>query len=80
MTLTVNVADAKARLSALLAAAEDGAEVYIARAGTPVVRLVPVEHRRPRVFDSWPGQFDAAAREASLAPLDEGDLADWGLS
>lgn len=39
--MTVSVAEAKARLSALLKAAERGEEVTIARHGRPVVRLLP---------------------------------------
>lgn len=46
----VNVYDAKARLSALIAEAEAGGDVVIAKAGRPAVRLVPVggtQQRRP---------------------------------
>lgn len=39
---TVNVLEAKTTLSALLAEVEAGGEVVIARAGTPVARLVAV--------------------------------------
>jgi len=39
----VNVHEAKSQLSALIARAEAGEEVVIARANRPVVRLVPVE-------------------------------------
>ena len=47
---TVNIYDAKARLSALIAEAEAGGDVIIARAGQPVVRLVRVDtHRQPRI-------------------------------
>ncbi len=38
---TVNVHEAKTRLSSLLAAVEQGEEVVIARSGHPVARLVP---------------------------------------
>ncbi len=41
--------DAKTRLSEIVAAAERGEEVVIARDGTPAVRLVPVEPRYPPV-------------------------------
>lgn len=43
--------DAKTRLSELVAAAENGEEVIIARGGTPAVRLVAVslEHRPVRL-------------------------------
>ncbi len=40
--MQVNVQDAKAQLSRLLDAALLGEEVLIAKAGKPVVRLVPV--------------------------------------
>jgi len=45
--MQVNMHDAKTRLSELVAAAENGEEVIIARSGTPAVRLVAVkvEHR-----------------------------------
>ncbi len=42
MQITVNVHEAKAQLSALIARAEAGEEIVIARANKPVVRLVPV--------------------------------------
>jgi prevent-host-death family protein len=43
----VNVGQAKTELSRLLAMAEAGEEVEIARDGVPVVRLVPVRQVRP---------------------------------
>ena len=63
MPRTVNVADAKARLSHLIARAEAGDDVIIARDGVPAARIVPLERpvgetialmrqeraRRPRV-------------------------------
>lgn len=42
MALTVNVYEAKTRLSELLSLAESGEEVIVARNGRPVVRLDPV--------------------------------------
>ena len=38
----INIHDAKAQLSSLIARAEAGEEIIIARANKPVVRLVPV--------------------------------------
>jgi prevent-host-death family protein len=67
----VNVQDAKTRLSDLLARAERGEEVIIARAGTPIVRLVLVEATPPRQFGGMtlriPDDFDAPMAEAELA-------------
>jgi prevent-host-death family protein len=40
--MNVNMHEAKTRLSELVAAAEAGQEVLIARDGVPAVRLVPV--------------------------------------
>ena len=43
MPWTVNVGDAKARLSHLIARAEAGDDVIIARDGVPAARIVPLE-------------------------------------
>ena len=43
MPRTVNVGDAKARLSHLIARAEAGEDVIIARDGVPAARIVPLE-------------------------------------
>ncbi|MGH7755654.1 MAG: type II toxin-antitoxin system Phd/YefM family antitoxin, partial [Vulcanimicrobiaceae bacterium] len=61
--VTVNVHEAKTRLSALLAAVERGEDVVIARAGKPVARLLPFRERgRPLGMDdgriSIPDDFD----------------------
>jgi prevent-host-death family protein len=49
MSEQFNVHEAKSRLSSLIARAESGEEIIIARANRPVVRLVPVEpHKAPR--------------------------------
>ena len=43
MPLTVNIGDAKARLSHLIARTEAGEDVIIARDGVPAARIVPVD-------------------------------------
>ena len=43
MALTVNIGEAKTRLSELIHKAEAGEEIVIAHAGRPVVRLEPVK-------------------------------------
>jgi prevent-host-death family protein len=48
MTIQVNIAEAKAKLSALIEAAERGEEVIIARNGEPVAHISPVRMRRRR--------------------------------
>lgn len=49
---------AKTELSQLIAAAERGEEVVIARAGKPAVRLVPIEPQAPQtgVDPRWPNR------------------------
>jgi prevent-host-death family protein len=69
----VNVQEAKTRLSQLLAAAERGEEVVIARGGRPVVRLVPVDEPGLR-----PVGFVAGSVPDDFAdPLPEDELARW---
>ena len=43
MPLTVGIGEAKARLSFLIAQAEAGEDVFIARNGVPVARIVPLK-------------------------------------
>ncbi len=47
MSEQINIHEAKTRLSSLIARAEAGEEIIIARANKPIVRLVPV--KRPKV-------------------------------
>ncbi len=77
MTITVNTHEAKSRLSALLAAAERGEDVVIARAGKPVVRLVLVNGASPgkRVPGSMKGKIWMAPDFD--APLSDDELAEW---
>jgi prevent-host-death family protein len=49
----VSVAEAKARFSELVAAAQAGDEVVITKRGRPVVHLVAVEPARQPVDLSW---------------------------
>ena len=48
MAIQINIAEAKAKLSELIARAEAGEEVVIARAGKPSVTLQPVS-KAPKV-------------------------------
>ena len=49
MATTVNIAQARSRLSKLIEQAERGEDVVIARAGKPAVRLVKVQQPEPPV-------------------------------
>ncbi|HEY4115583.1 MAG TPA: type II toxin-antitoxin system prevent-host-death family antitoxin [Rhizomicrobium sp.] len=57
MEKTVNIHAAKTNLSQLIAEAEAGADIIIARAGKPVVRLVSVKKKKPPLADRRPGQM-----------------------
>ncbi len=73
MSHTVNVADAKAHLSALMDRAAAGEEIVLTRAGRPVARLMPLAERSPRqpgVRREW-----RIPDELFLEPADEEDLA-----
>lgn len=56
-----NIHEAKSRLSKLVEKALQGEEVVIARAGTPVVRLVPIQpDSSSRVGGQWKGRVRLA--------------------
>ena len=72
MAIQVNVLEAKTQLSKLLDRAEAGEDVIIARAGHPVVRLVPITTGAldtPRVLGALEGK--GWMSEDFDAPLDE---------
>lgn len=48
MQIQVNIHEAKTHFSKLLARVKEGEEIVIAKAGTPVARLVPVTWRPAR--------------------------------
>lgn len=69
----VNVHEAKTRLSQLLKQVEAGADVVIARGGTPIARLVPIGPAQLR-----PVGFVAAVIPDRFAdPLPEQELERW---
>jgi prevent-host-death family protein len=55
--MEVNIHEAKTHLSRLLERVAMGEEVIIAKAGTPVAKLVPVKKTPKRVFGSAKGDF-----------------------
>ena len=74
--MKMNIAQAKAKLSELVAAAERGEEVVLARGGHPVVRLVPAIPPKPKF------RFGVAAGEVNRVPdfleaMPEDELARW---
>lgn len=77
MTVQMNVAEAKAKLSELLAAVDAGEDVIIARGGVPAARLVPVAKTGVRL-GLLDGVVDPASMPDFLEPMSEEDLAEWG--
>ena len=72
----VNVHEAKTQLSRLLARAEAGEEVVIARTGTPIARLVRYESRPGiRRFGAMKGLV--VVHDSFVEPLPEDELAAW---
>jgi prevent-host-death family protein len=69
MTITMNIQEAKGHLSALVAKAEAGEEVIIARAGKPAVQLKPVAGRGKVQFDIFPTHFSDEEAAEAMAPL-----------
>jgi prevent-host-death family protein len=80
-TKPVTIHNAKTHLSRLVAAAEAGEEVVIARGAKPVVRLVPMtavappKSPRKRVFGAFKGLITIDDR--FFEPLPDDELARW---
>ena len=74
--MQMNVAEAKAKLSELVAAAERGEEVVIARGGQPAVRLVPAG-KAPVRLGLLEGTIDPASVPDFLVHMDSDELAEW---
>lgn len=71
-TATVNIYDAKTRLSKLVSEVEGGAEITISRNGRPVARLVPYRATTPdRKPGAWRGQVVIADDFDDFTPDDE---------
>ena len=69
--MRVNMHDAKSKLSELVAAAERGEDVVIARNGAPAVRLVPVS------AEHAPVRLGALQGEIELGPDFDAPLPDF---
>jgi prevent-host-death family protein len=69
---TVNVQDAKTRLSELLKRVEAGESVVIARAGRPIAELRPVAP-----VDLAFGGFDVQIGDDFFASIPDDDLTAW---
>ena len=67
--------EAKTELSRLVERALAGEDVVIARAGVPVVRLVPITRHGKRRLGQWAGRVRMA--DDFDAPLSSEDLDAW---
>lgn len=74
--MQMNVAEAKAKLSELMAAADAGEEVIIARDGKPAVRLIPATLKRP--FRIGIAAGEAGKVPDFLEPMSEDEMELWG--
>jgi prevent-host-death family protein len=66
MMKQLNIYEAKTHLSQLVQAALDGEEVFIARAGKPAVRLVPVVREGDRTLGWGALPIDPATLETAF--------------
>ena len=71
----VNVHQAKTQLSNLLAQAEAGEEIVIARNGKPVARLVALNRKVKPRFGSW--KDCVTLDDSFFDPLPEDELSAW---
>lgn len=72
--MEVNIHHAKTHLSRLIEQALAGEEVVIARAGKPVVKLTPIERKKP-ILGSARGTFELP--EGWDDPMTEEELSEW---
>ena len=72
---TVNVHEAKTQLSRLLARAEAGEDIVIARRGEPVARLVACKPKGIRQPDVLKGKV--VVPDSFFEPLPEDELRRW---
>ena len=77
MTITVNVQEAKTRLSELLRRVEAGEEVVIARSGKSIARLEPVAPRKRDFSHPALSGLDPFDTSALLEAQPDEELAVW---
>ncbi|SHJ28095.1 type II toxin-antitoxin system Phd/YefM family antitoxin [Wenxinia saemankumensis] len=76
--MQLNVSEARARLSELMAAAERGEEAVIARRGNPVVRLIPVKSSSGVRLGALKGIVPSESIPDFLAPMSAETRKSWG--
>jgi prevent-host-death family protein len=76
MTISVNIHEAKAKLSELLALARKGEEVIICNRNVPEARLLPLEHKsKKRKFGGYRGKITILP--GCFDPMSEEELKEW---
>ena len=76
MSEPISIHAAKTHLSRLIARAEAGEEIVIARGNKPVAKLVSIQPPKPkRIFGSLKGQFTIAPE--FYEPMSKEELAEW---
>lgn len=73
----VNIAEAKAQLSALIARATAGEEVVLCRHNKPLVRLVPIEPKPQKRVWGQKVMGEVWVSDDFDAPLTDEELAEW---
>ncbi len=73
--MQMNIAEAKAKLSELIAAVERGEDVVIARGGVPVARIVPAAHAT--TFRIGLADGELARCPDFLEPMADEDIRLW---
>lgn len=77
MSTTVNVQEAKTRLSELLRRVEAGEEVVIARAGTPIARISAAEPVMRDLSAPLLPELPRIAADALFDDMSDDELSDW---
>ncbi|MDR3068808.1 MAG: type II toxin-antitoxin system prevent-host-death family antitoxin [Cellulomonas sp.] len=75
MNTSVNVHEAKTHLSRLLAQVERGERVTITRRGKPVAEMIPTT-----VDEVQLGFWTGTVTDEAVRPLDDDELAAWGVA
>ncbi len=75
MDEAISIHAAKTHLSRLIARAEAGEEIIIARGRKPVVKLVALAPKAKRVPGRWKGKFTVGPE--FFEPMSEEELALW---
>ena len=74
---TVAIHKAKTQLSQLIARAEAGEEIVIARGKEPVVKLAPVAKQPRRKFGAFKGKIPDLRPAFFFDPLPDDEVAAW---